>query len=835
MIINNYNGSLPENTETNMTATKYPALTFRGFDASIKAGDNLVIPYYVSDFDQKEYRDEKLGPTFTTIFSLDEDTVPAGEVRTWKQTTYAGEQVIDLGTFDEVGIHTLNVRTIQSNGVASATKLLKFIVHPAGTKTVLDLSTLSGFSGEFTNYQKYRMMYLQEWNGIGPCLSVYNCDYAVTKTVETVDGEDKVTDIQIVVTKPTGFTGHCITNHKIDDDGNINVKNGTSIDNYLDIDQWETDGVYHIATKCIVDGATVELKDYLGVPLSQLPAAVIETAAKNKVALTRLFEAAKAWRWKQVFDNLVHELGRPTEEGVAACAVAASDAVKYEFTFKMPKMDIVCDYHYAYALSLKDSRCTVSLSDMNGLWIHREGTGTDGSGTYSQNLHKFYGRDDIMVPDGMTVDLNGTTFSMLQITNVKSGRLLHILNNVNTHVINGSFVGNYKGVEFAHTHDMETLHLLACHASLFSSFESLDISWPVGYEMHIGNDEGPQIGENDSLLIPFSRRGYIDYDGNVQQLTGTGNGWYYTEGICKVLNYGWTVCGREIRISRYVPISFGSGNNSYQDLYTNACRIVYVHFYDMAGQFIKTVKTSQHTPVLIPYGAWKMKMSMYGTMDPADKYNYLNPNDSHKFARNFCNLSWGCGIKNSKIHDTRTCTLDNGGSQTFVKNLVYWNVALERYRPVDGYDGDSYHFTRHLVDLEDDSMNLYNWWIDGLNFLFGDCNSVNIVAGFGGHMKDCKNVSICCWGDVHDHLIENSSISLIFHPGLMGVGSGSHMIIRNCLIQTFDNAIKDDAENGGRLWIRNNSLMCPPTNFYNAIGTPENEYNRVEMFDDIKL
>lgn len=809
MIINNYNGSLQENNETNLTSTKCPMVNIRAFDPNLKAGNSLVIPYYVSDFDQNEYRDEKLGPTFTTIFALDEDTLPANQVTVWKQTTYAGEQVIDLGAFpaSAEGIHTLNVRTIQSNGVGSATIPLKFAVHPA-TKPVLDFSTQSGFYGKFTGYRRYNNIWRHSSpRVIGPIEEEYNCRYVVTKTVSNVGGRNKVTDIKIVVIKPKNT--YCLTNHNIDDyadrttiDGQYDfvgapLASGESVDGGYNSSTEEVVGVFHVATQCVVNGATVNLADYLGVPMNQLPSEVVSTAAMNKVALTRLFEAAKAWRFQQVYESLI-------SGGSAAqdAAIEASDPIKYEFEFKMPQMDIVCDYHYALGTSCYDYLGTMTAAQLNDGVPDEDGEGgTSGQTLIAAMLNKyFHGRNDIMVPDGITINLNGSVLSMLQIKNVHGGRLLHILNNTNSQVKNGSFVGIYKGVEFAYPEDQESLHLLSIHASLFCSFDDIDVSWSSGYELHVGTAIGQQIGD-DGTHIPFVSRGYIDYSNNSHSVSGTGAGWYNTgSNSSKILNYGWTVCGREFRITKY-----HAGMKSFQ--HTPSCRAMYIHFYDMQDNFIKTVKVSQRWPVLIPYGAWKMKMTMYGTADTGgdDSLNY-NSNEG-EFARDFCNLSWCCGVSGVKIHDTRTCALDNGGVQTYVKGVRFQNVAAERYGKGTRYEGDNYYYTKMLVDYEDDSFNLYSSSFDDVEMLFGDSRCINIVRGYDLHFKNCRNVHLEIWSETADMLIENSVISMNMYHGSRDRGSGLHIITRNCIIKAISNP---NYENNGRTHVRSNSLLTRP-------------------------
>jgi hypothetical protein len=136
MITNNYDNSLPRNTESELTffADKAPVLFVRQFQMVFDYHDSadaghLIVPYYVDGCDESLSHDNRIGDTFTTVIRLDEDTVPQNEVTEFVRTTYAGEQVIDLGSVDELfrkdeaspyGYHSFSVKTIQSTGIGSA-------------------------------------------------------------------------------------------------------------------------------------------------------------------------------------------------------------------------------------------------------------------------------------------------------------------------------------------------------------------------------------------------------------------------------------------------------------------------------------------------------------------------------------------------------------------------------------------------------------------------------------------------------------------------------------------------------------------------------------------
>lgn len=82
MILENYNGALKENIETGLsfTVNELPLLEIRPFDSRVYRDEGIVIPYFVDDYLNTSYEENKLTNTFTVVVSLDEDTRPESEV-----------------------------------------------------------------------------------------------------------------------------------------------------------------------------------------------------------------------------------------------------------------------------------------------------------------------------------------------------------------------------------------------------------------------------------------------------------------------------------------------------------------------------------------------------------------------------------------------------------------------------------------------------------------------------------------------------------------------------------------------------------------------------------
>lgn len=775
MIVNNYNNSLPENKECDLTfySLVCPFVAVRNFDFNLEVGSShLIVPYYVSDSDQKEYRDGVLQPTFTTIFTIDDDTKPNPQV--FRRTTYAGEQAIDLGVFNEAGVHTFTVRTIQSNGVGSGTKYYRFIVRDTSNSGTLDMRTTDSFESTFNGYFKYDWTH-KDANYI-PVQAEYKAKYDVDKVFD--DGE--LVGIHISVSA----LGNNIPTYARYGYNDYGVRGSYDYNDVIDIS-----GEYEIATRCVAtingESTTVQLSDYLDTPVDELPQEVIVAAARNKVALTRLFEAAKAY--------------------------AEGNGNGNNLTFVMPQMDIVVAYHNRNGEIYKDS--TVGQPGRDD---------------------EIWGRDDIRLPDGITIDLNGSSIRALKTSRINGGRIIHLYNNFDTHLVNGNLVGNWHHYQFSADSESESLHMISAHSCRFCTLERLDISWSLGYELHVGNPKASVAiatsnkvnGKDKTEMIPFCRRGYIDYNGEIHNFDNEENlvdtdsaaqSLCYTapcetsteDGLCKIRNHGTFLYGNEFRIMHY--------NTGTEDIYHRSpCREMFVHFYDMNGNFIKTTKIVEFWPVLIPYGAWKMRMTAFGCPKPnveksLNEKHWSNSANVWRFnglyTRSFDNLSWCSGIYDCKVHDTRTCTLDNGGVMTVAKNCKFWNIAAERNGKANGYDSipgsDMYYISKMLCDFEDDSQRLYNMCLDGCELLFGDVRGMSFKYGYDTEIRNCHNLHLEPYHDVDGMLIENSAVSFTRHNNYKCVNPRT--IIRNSLINSISSALSGSATRGaanGKLWLR---------------------------------
>lgn len=82
MILENYNDSLEENVESerSFTVSECPILRVRPFDSMQYCDEDFILPYFVDNFLNTGYNENKLTNTFTVVVSLDEDTKSEEEI-----------------------------------------------------------------------------------------------------------------------------------------------------------------------------------------------------------------------------------------------------------------------------------------------------------------------------------------------------------------------------------------------------------------------------------------------------------------------------------------------------------------------------------------------------------------------------------------------------------------------------------------------------------------------------------------------------------------------------------------------------------------------------------
>lgn len=338
----------------------------------------------------------------------------------------------------------------------------------------------------------------------------------------------------------------------------------------------------------------------------------------------------------------------------------------------------------------------------------------------------------ITIPDGFTLDLNGSTIATTQFTDLHKGKIFE-LHNYDTHIINGIIKGSYEGFDFDTTKrrtgkiSAEQVSATAFGAGAkYCSLKDLDISYTLGYEFFSDIDFGSQILFDTSNICTDDTRINI---ANGQRVSSTG---MMSSDYIELPSNPSTICfGR-----------LGYGNF---DMGTR--KEVFFSFYDSNKAYISSIKAKIYSVVRIPANAKYMRFTGYGGKS-------LWPyNTNRGTLRFFINASIPTNIVVSRCtwHDTRTCALTiSGGIGITISNCHWYNIALESGR---------HQVTKILGDFEDRSN--YNNRITINDCLFEKCtgeNYFNVI--YGNNLDFCNNVGIYLHsGGIEDGIITDNKMS----------------------------------------------------------------------------
>lgn len=463
----------------------------------------------------------------------------------------------------------------------------------------------------------------------------------------------------------------------------------------------------------------------------------IQTALANKAALTAFFAAVK----QQGYNGVV-----------------------------MLKRTYWVDYHAVdgfgtqmFYRGIVESGTFVSVEEVTEDVVIESGAQTkrdipqEGSSTsYDDGVYYFVANtssagDDILFPNEFTVDLNESTLRATQCDDLSGGSIISLINNFDTHIINGVIRGIYDGYDFptgarkqGTKSPGEWLATTSVRASRYCSLERLDVSNSMGYEATI---EHNNIYVADPVLSDSQR---------VDLSTGeivSANGYVTTQKfpLSKAVAMG-------AMPNRYIAFGRG-GYGDYINMGTT--RECFVSFY-AEDSYIGSVKTKLYYFVSIPDGATHAIYTFYGKL-----YNESNPNDvDWKVSHNiygplevFCkHVSRGIKYVGCHWHDTRTTAI----SYMLAKNVLIEDCAYNDIAKEEGY----YRVTRKFGGLED------SWnWCNGVRINRIVCtlgqgkNDFYINFAFNLEICNTKGIRLLVSGGLEDGFIEGNEF--IKTPGLV--------------------------------------------------------------------
>ena len=346
------------------------------------------------------------------------------------------------------------------------------------------------------------------------------------------------------------------------------------------------------------------------------------------------------------------------------------------------------------------------------------------------------GGDEILLPDNITIDLNGSTLQAIQSDDIVSGFVLEFRNNFNTHVINGKVYGNYDGFDFlstsikcGNTKPAEWLGVTHVVSSRFCSLENVDTGWSVGYDgcvsPGLSNFGAPTLIDNKRIDLSTGQ----PVDDNDMIITDFKS--------CEGKEY--------IGLGRI-------GYCGYQCAGTQ--REIFFSFYDSEKNYIRSYKSRLYLHVKVPTNAAYVRVTGYGNVYNANGDTSMSAwsvdwrGSSENGSLAFWNVTIcdQCSRVNCYCHDTRTTAQTGAGYCFLVDNCTYERIGKEVGHPT-GWDA----VTPLLGDIEDN----FQWQ---RNFTMRNCSRI----GTGG--RNDLTVHYC----TVFNFIGNTGITLTNHGGIEG-------------------------------------------------------------------
>ena len=364
-----------------------------------------------------------------------------------------------------------------------------------------------------------------------------------------------------------------------------------------------------------------------------------------------------------------------------------------------------------------------------------------------------YHGDKVTLPDQFTVDMNGATFKAIQSNDINVSNLVDLRDCFDSHVMNGKLIGNYDGFDFEATKNNtnynipgEGLAVAEINGARYSSFENMEMSYSVGYNLGVfGGNKAGYVGTPGQLA--FKNQCYINANGN--QVSSSTMCTTDITDISTLLDRG------ELQCSVYL---------GYGGLALNKAEL-FMHFYGNSQNYLKTIKTRQYQVVKIPSGAKYIRIT-----------GFTSSTDSSGLTICCTGQATNCELINVKSHNTRTCAMHPGiYNHLLIKNCSFDMVA----------DENEYKVTKLALDFEDGYENGRNLFFIN-NEVYQGTSALTVQRCFNCNVIKCRNFGLDFRGHVKGGLIKNN----FFNDGSIyttSFDSQSHLKLDN---NTFFNVLK---------------------------------------------
>ena len=325
----------------------------------------------------------------------------------------------------------------------------------------------------------------------------------------------------------------------------------------------------------------------------------------------------------------------------------------------------------------------------------------------------------LMIPDGMTLDLNGSTIKLNQFTGCK-GLMIRIRDAHDSHVINGIVEGDYFEHDYKNSdHNSEWVCGIGIDGdSRYSSFERLLVRYITGY----GVTNGFHGQFTEARAIGGFEMGGIDEKTGAELPDAPGVATSYMVGIKDF----YDLCGY-VTVSKYL---------GYQGIGADEWNVRY-HFYDDNEKYLETIHGLQYKRVRIPPKAGFLRVSVPSTPD-------TTPLDG-TLTLNMFKLPWNCWVEDVFILSAR-CV---GMAPAAMYNHRIQNCSFVR-------SGEN--LAKCAFDAEDGWDMMQDVWIYRNKFFKNPLNELLTCAGHNFIIED-NEARLHLWDRTKNYVIRNNLFS----------------------------------------------------------------------------
>ena len=313
----------------------------------------------------------------------------------------------------------------------------------------------------------------------------------------------------------------------------------------------------------------------------------------------------------------------------------------------------------------------------------------------------------IRVPNGMDLDLNGSTIKLNPFIG-NSTIMMHISDSEDTHLHNGIIEGDYFAHDYANsTKNSEWVNGVDMGgACKYCSIYDLVIKDITGYGLTNGLTQRGDFGYTEAY--PASA-GTLVMKKDIDQTTGE-----EIEHKFRSTTEMKELFAHSKKWSKYISCSYYLG---YQGVKGGTWNII-VHFYDKDKKYIKSINAHQYRRIRVPDNAWYAR------------YTLLNLTVISTLSYQYFNVPTHCTFRDIKIDNAR-CV---GCAPAQMKDCLFENIEFVgsgqcsancAFDAEDGWDGMQDVTFRNLYFHDNPNNNFLT--CAGHNFIIEDCPSINKI------------------------------------------------------------------------------------------------------------